>query len=156
MPAPPQRRSWSRSGSRLVATLVALALVAAFGPTASASATDAHSAVCKCGPRCRGAACCCGSKADRPRAPGRAPEKRPARATIDPASNGPCLGSTPCGDPAAPAPAVTGASGEAALSTFLVARGVRLGGLVAPPTSDRHASRGSVRLDRPPKADASA
>ena len=103
---------WNRdrlalSMRRLPAMAVVLALVVVsapqgFGSVVSASADRelSHDEVCNCGPKCRGASCCCGPKRAKLPPPTPVDEHRDEV----PVSSAPglCMGATPCGDSGLP------------------------------------------------------
>jgi len=145
--------------------MVALALIAATDrdATASASTGSAHGEACKCGLRCRGAACCCAPKArPRPNAPTGGPERPATDLQVEPESDatglhqaglpaGPCWGVDPAGDDAAPAKLAPVRPLQDALAIDLGGRGGDSGRLIPFPDSDRVPTNGPGRLDRPPK-----
>ncbi len=129
-----------------VALIVACAWV---GPANASSVTsslddEAHAKACKCGTKCRGASCCCGSPKTRPKAP--------ARPLADPGSN-PCqFSQAPCSDPIAPVAAPVGSVGKVA--TLGSPGGFTLGDEGQPlvvPAFVFSTDRRQTRLDRPPR-----
>ncbi len=147
-----------------LAALLALGLmvsgVDAGAASLSAAATsfaDEHDQLCQCGPRCRGASCCCGPKKAKPRKSVDSSETKPASSTPAEETSGPCLGAMPCGDTAAPTGSATNLTGKSATLVLdlgkrtLESRRVRFH-----PITEQPPSRLSTRLERPPKSNASA
>jgi hypothetical protein len=151
-----------RPASRLLpAVVVVLASALSAGVEAStmkeSESFDAasHAAACKCGAKCRGASCCCGSRKPKSAEPrSKTPVVRNPSAEV---ADNPCLNSAPCSDPILPPSAPVGSYGKVAA----------LGPFEAPPppggrrmfpdrSSELPTDRRSSRLDRPPKALASA
>ena len=106
--------------------LLALALVfqgnVVFADSVSSPAFDAeaHAQVCKCGPRCRQASCCCG----RPSVAEREDRVAPPTSTphADFAGSAPCLEEAPCGDSGLPPTAGPRLQEKAATLTECVSR----------------------------------
>ena len=149
-----------------LAALVALGMMAS-GESAKAAAMSAaslveddHGAYCQCRERCREAACCCGPTEPWPTKPWQAfepPEEDAAASAPVEKSSGPCLGATPCGDPAAPTGSAAGVEGKSA------ALGLEFGDpapesrrLHVRPSALHTPARRSARLERPPEIDAPA
>ncbi len=111
-----------------------------------------HAAACKCGAKCRGASCCCGSrKPTRPAS--KATDPAPRIAPTFPASDNPCVNSAPCGDPTLPPSAPVGSESKvAAPGRIEVPAPPSVGHLVLAPSSRLPSDRRPSRLDRPPKA----
>ena len=92
---------------RLPAMAVVLALVVVsvpqgFGSVVSAQADRelSHDEVCGCGPKCRGASCCCGPR--RAKLPPPTPVEEHRDETPVSSTPGLCMGATPCGDSGLP------------------------------------------------------
>lgn len=138
--------------------LVVLMLACSMATEATASSVGSfdeaeHARVCHCGPKCRGASCCCGSpkKVEAPVKPSTAGVPRTTLADL------PCLGPSPCQDPLLPPSTPVGSSEKVAASPSCDLPPDPLGRRLDPSRSSRLPSdRRASRLDRPPKALASA
>ena len=146
---------------RLWPVVVLVLVFGLSGEAGAASVSDgagfdstAHALACHCGPKCRGASCCCGSPA--PVVPPKA--KAPAAGAPKGTSlDNPCLSSAPCHDPLLPPSTPVGSTEKAAASRSLESPPARIGRRLSPPRSSRVPSdRRASRLDRPPKALATA
>jgi hypothetical protein len=93
----------ARASIRPLAAVFAVWMVLATGNPASAKDGGKPGHHCGCAERCKGAACCCPSDAPEPPSLARDETKAPAQPgpVVD---SSPCVGSAPCGDPAAPEP----------------------------------------------------
>jgi hypothetical protein len=111
--------------------LLALALVfqgnvvSADSVSSPAFDAEAHAQVCKCGPRCRQASCCCG----RPSVAEREDRVAPPTSTphADFVSSAPCLEEAPCGDSGLPPTAGPRLQEKAATLAECVSRGTLMG-----------------------------
>ena len=165
MPVALRPTFWSPRRHRLcVVALVAFGVMAA-GWDANASSISAasaseegdHAHSCRCGPRCRGASCCCGPAKPKRVARTVTPPSVPSAITTERGDSGPCLAAAPCGDPAVPTGAFVGPIAKAI--PFLRSRDLQTlekGRLIAVPTSVRRPARLASRLERPPRADTPA
>ncbi len=159
----PSPTSPARSRSRpLLAVLLALGMSACLADAKTAGAApatpeiragDEHGHSCKCGPRCRGASCCCAPR--RPSRPSPPSPPGPTAVPEAPADAGPCFAAAPCGDPAAPENPAASPSVKVAALTLPAAlptreAGRRLGRGEAPPLP----SRMVFRPERPPRVEA--
>ncbi len=112
---------------------------------------EAHARVCKCGPHCRAASCCCGRSSS-------SREETPASTPIpsdreSPEDSGPCLGESPCGDPGLPSSTPPGpTSRSATLPLSPPCRPLSLGDLLPTPASCHLLSGRPARIDRPPRS----
>ncbi len=123
---------------------------AAGAPSAGHFDAEEHARVCRCGERCRMASCCCG----RSRSPRRGVPASSTRSAASEQSteSGPCLGESPCSDPAVPSARPPGPSARAAI---LGLGFLRWEPEASEPLSDTSScclpSQRSSRIDRPPR-----
>jgi hypothetical protein len=142
-------------GGRLLLTVVVVFAFSGEIHAATLSNTDSfdaaeHVKACKCGSKCRGASCCCGSRKSKP-APNPKAEVAP-KSPLDFDQN-PCLNSSPCRDPILPTSAPVGSSSKIAALGSLEPPPARVGRrMLAIPSSPLSSDRRASRLDRPPKA----
>jgi hypothetical protein len=123
-----------------------------FADSVSSPAFDAeaHAQVCKCGPRCRQASCCCG----RPSVARREDRVAPAISTphADSAGSAPCLEEAPCGDSGLPPTAGPRLQEKAATLTECVSRSaLMMSGFLPVPTSCGRPRWRPSRIQRPPR-----
>ncbi len=91
-----------------VVVLLGLGLQESSASSISSNSTfriDEHHLYCKCASKCKGASCCCGPRESRPKEHSARDSSQPLK---NAESDGPCVGSAPCGDPITPdAPSAT-------------------------------------------------
>ena len=152
----------SRSASRRPLSAAVLVLACLLAGEAGASSVSgvasfdaaSHARDCRCGPKCRGDSCCCGSPkpVSSPKPTGS--PKDPSRKAV---SESPCLNPAPCHDPLLPPSTPVSSSEKAEASRSFDPPPSRVGRRMAPSRSSRLPSdRRASRLDRPPRAPASA
>src|SRR6185312_1347244 len=148
-------------GGRLL-PIVMLVLACAFSGEVRAASVrgsdsfdaESHAQSCKCGAKCRGASCCCGSRKPKAVAKPTTPVVGLPRPDL---SENPCLNSAPCHDPILPTAAPVGSSGKIAALASFEPPPARVGRRMLPtPPSHLSSDRRAFRLDRPPKALGSA
>ena len=123
-----------------------------FADSVSSPAFDAeaHARVCKCGPRCRQAACCCG----RPSIAERVDRAAPPTATphADSTRSAPCLEQAPCGDSGLPSTAGPRLQEKAGTLTECVSRcSLVMRGFLPVPTSCGRPRWRPSPIQRPPR-----
>ena len=158
MRALPSHSPSNRLAGRLLPA-IALMLACAFcGEIGAATVSvaqpfdaDSHAKACKCGPKCRGASCCCGSS--KLEASPRPKTSTPSTSTPRTSPfDSPCLNSAPCRDPISPPSASAGSSGKVAAFGTSEPSPIPVGRRLLPSRSSRLPSdRRASRLDRPPR-----
>jgi hypothetical protein len=136
----------------LLASVLLVALISAQHVSAAsvslAERVNAAPNHCKCGAKCHGQSCCCGSHEALDRFPGSEPTP-----DSDHADNSPCsMNSAPCSDSGLPnAPSEESSTKSAALKMVGHPRPVTVGILLPFSTLSLRPTRPTSRLDRPPE-----
>lgn len=147
--------SWTDRPARWLLPAVVLVFglgwqVAAASSVSPARAFDGeeHAHHCKCGPRCRGASCCCGPRESKVKETSPPPAAEPVRA-----DGGPCLNSTPCSDPVLPSAPSAGPIGKVATLAMCGYLVPVAAWRFLPPSPRRFLpARRASRLDDPPES----
>jgi hypothetical protein len=147
-------RRLNLSRPRLLPVVVLVLVCALVGETHGSNVSgsalfdaESHAKDCKCGSKCRGASCCCGSPRTTPK-----PSLKVAIPNQADLAKNPCLNSAPCGDPIAPRSAPLGSYFKVAALVSIEGSPPRDGGQpLVVPTSSLSTDRRANRLDRPPR-----